>query len=701
DTYRVLGFIVASERLFQMDLMRRLVRGTLSEVFGDKTLKADKLLRTLRFRKHAQDYWEKNKEKLPRKISSIMDAYLEGIHYYIQNENLPVEFNLLGYTPEKFEVSDLIGITYYQAMTFAEGLTGDILMTDLLENLPEDKMEIIRVGAKSDLDYFGSKKIVKSDVIKSIHDSLGEIKEYLPLFHGSNSWVISPKRSISGKAVLANDPHIGTGNPHIFYEAHIKHPGLEVYGHFIPLLPFPVLGHTRYSAWGLTMAEIDDLTIYAEKFNPQDENQVMYNNKWVDVEKYQEHIRVKDGKDVVIDVIVTPHGPLLDNTKYATDGKRLALTWSVYHPQNHMLQSLYEYPQARTINDFSKAVSHAAAPGINISWINIEGDIAWWVMGKFPKLPKGVPYDMVLKGWDGTHEIERYYSHQENPHEINPESGVIVTANYKPQHEKYSHFDGYWQPAGRYFRILELLSKKEKWSADDFKLIQYDNMVPIVEQMRGQIVKGLNAESLSEFELKMLKFYEEWDGQSDKQSVGTTIFHMLNYQLAANAFKDELGEEGFQKFGRLADFWHAYKKLLFNQNHSFWDNTKTDHVESGKDIILRSFQESAQKLKTKLGARIDRWNWGKLHTAEYKHPLGKVKPLNLLYNIGPIPADGGRYVINNLGHNKSTDDFSVVHAPATRRIVDMADIENSQGILPTGNSGNPFSENFDDQLKLY
>ncbi len=676
DTYRVLGFIMASERIFQMDLMRRLVNGKLSEVFGDKTINADIMLRKLRLKKTAESFFAKNGSKINQNILSQANAFLEGIHYYLDNHSLPVEFDLLGYKPERFEVADIMGITYYMAMTFAEGLTGDVFMSELREKLPEDKMKIIRVGADVDLDYFPSQKIVKSNFIKNLHQSLTEIKEYLPIFHGSNSWVLAPKRTKLGKAILANDPHIGASNPHIFYEAHIKYPGFELYGHFIPLNPFAALGQTPYSAWGITMAELDDLTVYQEKFDPQDLTKVMYKNEWVQVESYYEVIKIKGQKDKKIQVVMTPHGPLLDGTRYGAEGKNLSLTWSVYHPDNNVLQSLYELPLARSVDDFKRAVSHAAAPGLNISWINKQGDIAWWVLGKFPKLPDGVDYDLTLNGWDGKHEIERYYTVDENPHEVNPESGLIITANYKPQYAEFDHFDGYWQPAGRFFRIEKILSQKEKWSIEDFKKIQLDNFIPEQQKIREQVLSGLTTDKLSEYEQKVLKEFKAWDGGSDKKSIGASIYHMLNYQLTYNIFSDELGEAGFKKFASIADFWHAYKKLLLNLNHSFWDNVKTDHVESGHDIIITSFQEAVVKLQERLGQKVESWRWGRLHQAHYIHPLGKVKPLNLIYNIGPIPAAGGRYVINNLGHSKSTDVFTVVHAPATRRLIYMAKPQN-------------------------
>jgi penicillin amidase len=702
DGYRALGYVTAGERLFQMDLMRRLVGGSLSEIFGEKTLDSDVLLRRLRLKKNAQqNLIALEADPVNQRILSYAKAYLEGVHHYMDTRPLPVEFILLNYVPKHFELSDILGVSGYMSLTFAEGMTGDVFLSELLSKLPEDKMKVLRIGSDTDHHYFPDQKIVRNKFLNKLKLAIDGIGEVLPLFHGSNSWVLSGSRTESGKPILANDPHIGVSNPHVFFEAHLKTPNLELYGNYIPLLTFPVMGHTKYSAWGLTMSEVDDLNIYQEKFNPNDPSKVMFKNEWVDVEEYTETIKVKDGKTREIKVVLTPHGPLLDGTKYGVEDKNLSLHWSVHHKDNNTLKGLYDISLANSPTDLRNAVSLASAPGLNISWVSTKGDIAWWAMGKYPKLPDGIATDIVLNGWDGSAEVERYYSVDENPHDVNPVNGAIITANYRPQYSEFSHFDGYWQPSGRYFRIEKKLRSKIKWSLDDIKKLQTDDYIPIQERLHSKLFEGIITKNLTKKELRALNLIKNWDGKSDIKSIGSSIYHSWNYFLTRNIFLDELGEEGYMTLGRTADFFHAFKRLVYNQNHSFWDDIRTDRVESGADIITQSFKDSIADLTKKLGYRIEFWNWGRLHQVEYKHPLGSIKPLNYFFNIGPVQANGGRYVINNLGHKKTLNDFSVVHAPATRRIIDMANTKESFGIFPTGNSGNPFSPHFKDQLKIY
>ena len=704
DGYRVLGFIAASERLFQLDLMKRVVNGRLSEIFGEKTIESDKLLRKLRLREIAEEhrsYIESDPKN--QQVISFAKAYLEGIHHYIDTQPLPLEFILLNYVPDKFTLNDILGVPGYMALTFAEGIIGDIFLSEMMDKLPEEKMRVLRGGANIDLKYFNESLIPEENttVLKEMKKAVDTLGEIVPLFYGSNSWVLSGKRTESGFPILANDPHIGTGAPHIFFEAHLKTPSLEVYGNYIPLIPFPVMGHTAHNAWGITMSMVDDVNIYLEKINPQNSMQVMYKNEWVDLEVDQEVIKVKGQEDIQIEKLKSPHGPIIDDTRFGIEGKTLSINWSVHHPESNILRSLYEISQAENVGEFRAAISMAAAPGLNMSWVNKGGDIVWWMLGKNPKLPENVASDLVLKGWDGSSEVERYYTVDENAHEINPSSGVIVSANYIPMNEKFSYMDGYWQPGGRFFRLSSLLKDREKWRVEELKHLQTDTIVPVFDSVVNEVVKALSVEDLSSFEKEVLEVLQKWDGSTSRESVGSSIYHKLNFYLISNAFRDEFEDEGFEAFGRTADFWHSYKRLILDLNHSFWDDVNTNRVEDGKEIVLKSFKEAVKDLKEEMGSRIDLWNWGKIHTVEHEHILGKVKPLNYLYNVGPVAADGGRYVINNQAHRKALNDFRVVHAPATRRLIDMKNTKKTLGILPSGNSGNPFSEHYRDQIEIF
>ncbi len=699
DSYRSLGYIMAKERLFQMDLLRRLVQGRFSEVFGEKTIKIDKLMRTLRLEETAKFIQENT---LSEEVKKLLTAFLEGVHNAIDKGPIPMEFKILGYEPERFKISDIIGVSGYMALTFAEGIQADIITTEMLEKLPDEKMRVLRIDNIINSNFrIESQTDENKETVFNLNKTIKSLENYIPLFHGSNSWVLSGKRTINGYPILANDPHISISNPHIFYEAHIKSPDLEVYGHFIPLSPFPILGHTPTTAWAITMSEIDDVTLYQEKLNPEKPEQYLFKGEWKNFELKNEVIRVKGSNDIKISLKRTIHGPILNGTDFESEGRVLSLNWSFYHPDNNLFQSLYELPKARTVEEFKSAVSHASSPGLNLSWVNKKGDIAWWVMGKYPKLPSGVSYDAVLAGWTGDHEIQGWTSIDENPHRINPDAGVIVTANYKPQGKDFEHFKGYWQPAGRQYLIEELLASKELWSKEDLKKVQTNTVVPNYSNIVNTFLKVLKKRTLNHEEQILLNYLEKWDGNCHSKSVGCTLFSVLNFQTGENLFLDELGQDVFEQLGKTSRFWLSYQHLMKSLDNPFWDNIESQRVESGEEVIYQSFIESVSFLKDKLGHKVSSWEWSRLHKISYIHPLGRVFPLNLLFNVKEEGIDGSRYSINNIGQGVYSSNFSPVVAPATRRIIDMASTKHSYGILPTGNSGNPISPFFNDQGKLY
>lgn len=700
DAYKALGFITARDRLFQMDVFRRMIQGRLSEIFGEKTINADKLLRTLRFKKHSELVLSNIQNSLDSQLMNNVNSYLEGVHFYIDNKTLPLEFHLLGYKPEKFEVSDMIGISGYMALTFAEAIIQDVLYSRLKDILPARKLQVLDSNDQGDNLFYDNSSKLFPETEEFVLKGIEELKSVLPLFYGSNSWVLAGKRTESGFPILANDPHIAIGNPHIFYEAHIQTPDFEIYGNYIPLIPFAIMGHTPYSGWAITMAELDDLNIYEEQIDFE-KNKVLYKGDWQDLIIEKEIIKIKGGKEQELLVYRTPHGPLLNNTKFGDKEKNLALWWSVYHPENDILTTLYELPKAQNVEEFKASLQHAASPSLNISWAHKDGAIAWWVLGKYPKFSKNINTKYLLKGWNGEHDFENYYSFEENPHEINPESGVIVTANYKPWLKAFEHFQGYWQPSGRFHRIHKLLDEKEKWNLDALKKVQTDNILPGHAFFKEKLSKSINKEFLTKKEKQVFQKFLEWDGAHDIESVGATIFNTWSQKLIKNIFQDEMGRKNFNSFTKLAEYWNSYKKILTFSNHSFWDNINTKKIETMNVVTTDSFKETVEWLESEYGMNHHLWKWGRVHRVSFSHFLGKVKPLDYLYNREKISVPGGRYLINNLGHNKTDAGFNVVHGPATRRLIDFNDVRNSFGIIPLGNSGNPFSTHYGDQTSLY
>ncbi len=767
DLFFALGFSMASDRLFQMDIMRRIASGRLSEIFGNKTLKIDILLRNLRIKKTMDEYIKTQQSKLDPVMLENFDAYLAGVHSAMKTQPLPPEFLILGYTPEHFTMAESMAVSGYMALSFAEGLVGDILFHELKGKIPDARLAEMRIGTRNDsldIEKFSSPPINKPKVLPKpivpptpattptpsmpqtslpyqwIDEAVAQLEQDFGLFQGSNSWVMSPKRSVSNQAILANDPHIAYMNPSVFYEASLHSPTLEVYGHFLPLVPFPILGHDKIKAWALTMSEADDLDVYKEKYNPLDSNSIWYDQKWTGLAQEEETIQVKGGPDVKIKIKISPHGPILlpedssvkgqefSNRSFGTDKDYYSVKWTYYLPENHVSLAFYKLMRATNVTEFKDAVALAASPGLNISWADKDGHIAWWTMGKIPKRPPGTASDTVLEGDTGKQEYLGYLGIDENPHEVDPASGVIVSANYRPQSPAFAAQDGYWQPSDRFERISQLLSSKEKWSPEELKTVQTDHAEFYVDKFLPIMLEALKnpaqnlatagKKNLEKFEQQMLShprakirkrlaaqalpLIQAWDGQSAIDSVGASIYQAWMKYIGREAMIDELGERDFLRFARLADYRHFYKWLMVNPDSDWWDDVRTPDVkETRSDIIQRAYSLAIASLDEKFGDNLEHWWWGRLHAVEFQHFLGKVKPLDSLFNVGPYMAPGGTHEVNAISYPRHEDTFAPNVGPATRRLIDMADPGESWGILPTGESGHLLSPHYRDQALLY
>jgi len=707
DLYRAFGFVAAQDRLFQMDVHRRLANGELSEVFGDSLLKYDKLLRSLRIRKSQEELLKRHRPDMNPEMLEEAEAYLQGLNYYIDTQPLPLEFALLRYKPRHFEFVEILAFPGYMAYGFAEAFKEDILFGGLMKELPARKLAELRAGyGPSDPTIVGDLRGVfgislDKVALADFANSVEELFKGIGAFHGSNSWVLAPSRTVSGKALLANDPHIGFSKPSIWYEAHLQAPGFEIYGHFLSYLPFAVLGHNREMGWALTMSEIDDADFYAETINPENPSQVRYKGKWVPVETAEEEILVRGQSPVKMQVRVTPHGPLVGELLQGAQNSAISLKWQFHDPNNRAFETFYGLARARSVEDFKRALSKAAAPGLNVSYADKDGNIAWYTMGNIPLRPQGMHSDTILDGASGKDEYLGLVPFEKHPHLVNPRSGVIITANNKPSDKLPYEISGYWQPSERAQRIAELLNQKQKWSVEDTKVIQNDDYDVLSREVLLDLL-GAIGEPSGPLEKKALMALKFWDGFDRRDSVGASIFQELNFQVLRAAVIDELGEERWEAFAPLAESWHFYKRLVKNPDSSWWDNVKTlDTVESRESVIRGSFSTAVRRLREKFGGDVSQWKWGRLHTLEFVHPLGRKKPLDKIFNTGPFAVGGNYAVVDAMGASRANDDFHVNHGPSTRRIIDFAEPERAWGINPLGESGHLMSQHEHDQTELF
>lgn len=710
DAYCALGFTIASERLFQMEIWARIARGSLAEVLGPKALPLDIQSRTLRYYSFMQTQWQRAKKTLaPQSIEKI-EAFYQGVNEYAQNRPLPPEYTFLGQKQALlFGPADGLAFVGFMGFSFSSSMKADILLTQLQNKLSPALWQELKLESSLNRAMASNKKNKLNHHLLSTLTALSANQRFFPPWDGSNGWVLSASRSHSHKPLLANDPHIGLSLPSVWMEAHLLYPGFESYGHYLSLVPFAILGHTPHHAWGFTMSMIDDMDFYLENID-KEKLLVKYNDKWQKLQKNSEVIKVRGQKDYQLETFATTHGPLIDTISplkihdKLSDKQGIAMQWPFYHPDNFVFDALEGLSLAASKEEFKQAISKGHAPGINILYADTQNQIALWLFGKIPKREKGYDGTTLLDGNNPQEEVKGYYDFKLNPRIENPANGQIVSANFRPPATPFiPHLYGQWEPPERYQTLSRLLEGKERWSVEQLKVLQNWDSTDEVGWMKHTLLESLvlgESSALSSKVKTVVKILEEWDGHSDKDSVGAMIFHEWNRQ-AIWLILDELDEEEREIYSQISSHWYFYKKMLQQPENPWWDNPQTRRIEKAPEILTLAFNKMIEKLSDELGSNPKKWNWGQLHQVTYVHPLGRVWPLNQLFNLGPYPTSGAYNNPNNFRSLGFHDNHKVVITPSTRRLIDLADLKESWGILPTGISGHFLSPHYGDQVDLF
>jgi penicillin amidase len=703
DALTALGYVHAQDRLFQMELIRRIAPGRLSEIFGEKMLKNDKFFVSLGIEQASEKTVKNiNKNSEAYKLSI---AYLNGINQYIQNGSTPIEFSLIGIKKEPFKLKDIYNIAGYMSFSFAMAQKTDPLLTILKEKLGDNYIKDLPIKTNPNSTII---KTSKQDIknYEEMVANINEVMEKTPIspFIGSNSWVVSAKKTNTGNVLFANDPHIAYSQPAVWYEAYIKTPNYEMYGYHLAGVPFPLLGHNRNYAYGLTMFENDDLDFYKEVDNPENKNQYKTPNGFADYKTFTKTIKVKNADDVTIIVKNTRHGPIMNNViDNMPNSNPIAMNWAYTNLDVHLLKALYTISRATKMDDVKKGASLISSPGLNIMYGDAKGNIAWWAAAKLYKLKSNSSRKLILNGATGEDDIAEYLDFSENPMAENPSWNYVYSANNQPDTIANVLYPGYYLPENRAKRIVQLLQPKNDWSKQDFAAMINDVTSSISPTIVKELMSIIKQNSLSKFEQKALTTLKNWDGSNTIKSIEPTIYNKFIYEYLKNTFEDEMGNKIFTQFLKT----HLSKRVIASQikeNSSvWWDNISTKNkTETREEIILSSFKEAIKSLKNQLGDNIDNWHWGNVQTLEHKHPLGTISYLRKYFDVGPFPINGAKEVLNNRGFDYTdTGLYSVFAGPSTRRIIDFSDVENSISILPTGESGNFLSKHYKDQAVMY
>ncbi|MBN2639312.1 MAG: penicillin acylase family protein [Bacteroidales bacterium] len=698
DAYFAFGYAHAQDRLFQMVMMRRLMQGRLSEILGKELLKTDEYMRTLSINKMAKTSAERFMKEADLPVKKEVEAYVAGINSFIQNGTLPIEFTMLHFKPEKFTVQDVFGIIGYMSLTFTSALSEDPMVTKMYDKLGPKYMKDLGIDTANYKAF--PEQAMLSKVFQDIRSTQQRIP--VPVWEGSNNWVVNGSHSKSGKVLLANDTHIQYSQPSVWYEAYIQYPGYDMYGYYLAGVPFALVGHNDFYAWGLTIFPFDNMNLYAETTDSAHSNQYFYKGQWVNDSIDHQMIPVKGQDSVPFDVRYTVHGPIMNPVyKEVTDKPNtpVSLWWAPLHLKTTSLEALYYLNNATGLESFEKAMSLIDVVGLNVVYGDKDGNIGWWATGKIPQLPPYVHTHMILDGASGKDDVLGFYPFDKNPQAVNPPSGILNTSNNAPPPVDGIVYPGYYFEGYRARRVRSMLDSQPKWTIDEMKRIQLDT-----HSNRDMRLVQLILNNIGQFDAqsKFVQALQNWDGNYDTASVGGTIYTQLLYFVLRDAMEDEVGDQMFQKLCGSMLLKNNIEKLMDDKDSPWWDNVNTKAVETRSDIFRQAFAETQTALKNQLGDDVATWKWGKVHKVVYVNPLGRKPPLDKIFNVGPFPIQGSNEVVDKeaFAYN-ARGTYAVTSGPALRFLIDLSDMDHALTIIPTGQSGNVMSPHYADQALMY
>ncbi len=692
DAYVAMGYLHAQDRLWQMELMRRIAGGRLAEIFGEDMINADKFFRGIGIQSAA--------EKTIRNIDTTSQAYvltqsyLNGINQFIENGTTPIEFRLIGIEKEKYTVKDVYNVFGYMAFSFAQAHKTDPFLTELREKLGDAYVQElgIEISPNSTViqNYDGN---IKSDVASAITTSVNTILKNvpIPLFIGSNSWVLGAKKTKNGKVIFSNDPHIEFSQPSVWYQSHIVTPDYEMYGFNLALTPFPLLGHNRNYAYGLTMFENDDVDFYQEDSTNQ-------------YQIRKETIQVKGENSVSFEIKEGKNGPIINDFLENVENENpIAIDWIYTKYENQLLEVGYDISHANSLVEFKKGAAKLHAPGLNIMYGDAKNNIAWFASAKLVARTDGLNSKFILEEENAAQENFTILDFNKNPQAINPSWNFVYSANNQPEAVDDILYSGYYLPEDRAKRIVNLVQPKDDFTREDVEAMLLDTESSVVPELIPIIIKELSKVNLSANEKEGILILQNWKGDYSKTEVAPTIYNKFIYLLLRNTFSDEMGKEGFEQFLQT----HLYKRQIAKQINTrksiWWDDITTKNIKENRDeMITKAFHQTMTALENQFGDHIEKWQWEKAITVNHKHVFDKITLLKGFFNVGPFTTNGGNEVINNqIFSLNESGIYEVKAGPSTRRVIDFSDIENSVSIIPTGQSGNVFSKHYKDQAKKY
>ncbi len=695
------GYVHAQDRLFQMELNRKVARGQLSEIVGKKALDTDRIARTMGYERVAKLDWD----LFGAEEQQLIIDYCNGINAYLKSADYkqPVELKLLKHEPEPWDPMDVVSFSRLLISLLTWGWYDEITRVKLIEAVGAE------AAAELDNTYPKENPVTLPKGIEfnmlNVSDKFQAMKgPYMPQISGSNAWTIAGHKSKTGKPYLCNDPHLTLKNPNIWYMNHLHCPELHVSGVSAAALPMVQIGHNDKIGWGITLAFTDIEDVFVEKFTDDTCTTYMHDGKLKETHIIEEKIFVKDEKMPHIEkVYETVHGTLISDVTGHSNMK-LSLCSMAYKPGTS-ITGWFRLNKAKQWNDFVDGIKMITAPGLNIVYADVDGNIGYYNSGKVPVRDKATA-SVPQPGWTAANDWKDFVPFEEMPHVLNPEKGYVVTANHKIEPDDFPHFLGdIYMNGYRANRLEKLIQRKEKLEPKDFTEMQMD-FYCTPGKLFAAHYKDLSMDNaeLQRYVDMLLK----WDGVLHPERIEGSLYKVGKLMVVKKLFSsaihdnkliDELLGRGFHSiFGPVNSFLgHNTPVLLriLDNPDSFWLK-----AAGGKEKLLKEgFKNAIDWLKLNYGTKYEKWKWGDLHAIVFPHSLSAQPPLDKVFDIGPYPIGGDTdtpfqtFIMAAEGYGGE------LSAPSYRQIIDFSDFDKSTVIMPLGNSGNMASPYYKNQLK--
>ncbi|HUI40642.1 MAG TPA: penicillin acylase family protein [Terriglobia bacterium] len=722
DAYRALGYLHARDRLFQMEVYRRRGSGTLAEMLGPSQLDDDIFIRQLGLRRSAEAIWRS--PRLNAAVRAEFQAYCDGVNARLAElgDAIPSAFRQLGLKPAPWTPVDALVFARYMAWD-QSGTDTDVWMGMLVEKLGLDTVnELFPLDRPYEVPTVPASALAQppaggelpeaagaargrgetpprfpsgfDQAARELHAHFAGQRFASPFAFGSNNWAIDGHKSATGKPILANDPHLGLSLPSIWYTAHLVAPGLDVIGVTFPGFPYAVIGHNERVAWGLTNLQSDQVDYFIEKTEVGHPGQYLYQGEWRPLERREEDIAVRGAKPYHLLVESTVHGPLV-----TVHGARLALDWTGLEPSFEVL-SFRRMNRARNLADFHAALRDLAVPALNVIYADTDGNIAIAPHGRLPLRKRGLgrwPVD----GASGDFDWLGFIPDDRLPFALNPPEHFLASANGRPTPVGYPYYLGWmWDPSYRTRRIHELLRTHQHISVADMERFQMDAHDAAAEAFVPVLVAAYDRRPFGgERVREAIHELRRWNFEARPDSVAETVwaawFETFRQAVWQNHF-DAAGVEpwtggwGFAGSNERQPELEVLEFLTREVPDSPWfDDERTPVRESRDDVLRSSFAAAVEALTRQRGADMRQWFWGKTNVLRL-HSLTGVAALDR----GDIAVPGDEFTLG-----PGANGGEVTGGASWRMVVDLGDLENSAGMYPGGQSEDPASPHYDDQMK--